>query len=321
MFLLFSLSSSYQYVTKQEEKSFIEWMRYTGNCFVGSEYSLRLGIWLTNKRRIQEHNKNAEKEGFRLSINHLTHLTETEYKILLGSNTFDFPLFLSLTKANNDSDKKKKIPSTIDYRDEGVVNEIKDQGQCGSCWAFSITSASESNYALKFGQLYSYSEQNLVDCVTCSFGCSGGLPISSLMYIQKYQNGKFMSEQDYPYTGTNGACKFDSSRSIGSVSNIISTQQGSEQSLASGVAQYGVASAIIDASHFSFQSYSSGIYYEKCCSTKNLDHAVSVVGYGSNYWIIRNSFGKYWGENGYMRLARNRNNNCGIASMTCFPIP
>ena len=329
LFLLF-LGSSKIFVEEREEKAFLLWMRDSQNSFVGEEYFFRFGIWLQNKRKVAEHNANADIFGYTLSLNHLSHLTENEYKNLLGTKISDFKLFddniVTKVEKQQNNYKYKNIGlkddyPPIDYRDFGVLNEVKDQGQCGSCWAFSITSAAESNYALRFSTLYSYSEQNLVDCVTSSFGCNGGLLTSSMYYIMQKQNGKFMQEGDYPYTAATGTCRYDASKAVGSLTNVISTPQGSEPILARCVAEYGVACAIIDASHFSFQLYSSGVYYDPSCSSQNLDHGVSVIGYGDDYWIIRNSYGKDWGEDGYMRLAKDRNNHCGIATMACFPIP
>lgn len=315
MFFLLTCAASLRLCTGQEEKNFVGWMKETNRIFVGEEYSFRLGVWLTNKRRIDDHNRVFDKKGYKLGINHFSHLTNTEYKSLLGAKME--PIQKVEEEQHNDD---LKSPGPVDYRTLNVVNQIQNQNNCGACWAFGIVAAEESNYALRTDKLLKMSEQNLVDCCSCSFGCNGGLLQMSMMYIINNQGGKFMLEDDYPYKSQCGVCNFDSSKAVGSLVNTISVTSGSESDLARKISEIGVCAAIIDASHFSFQMYSSGIYCESSCSQNNLDHCINVVGFGEDYWIIRNSWGANWGEQGYMRMARNKNNMCGIATMAVFPI-
>jgi len=297
---------------QHEEKAFLGWMRETGNFFTGEEYQTRFGIWSTNKRIVQEHN--AGKASFQLALNKLAHMTPSEYRSLLGFRM--------------NAAERKAVPSNFkadecDWRQKGAVNPIQDQAQCGSCWAFSTIQAQESQFFITNGKLQKLSEQNLVDCVSTCYGCNGGLMDAAYTYVVKHQGGKFMLEEDYPYTAKDGNCKFDASKATSMVVGYTNVVAGSETDLAAKVASMGPAAIAIDASHYSFQLYKSGIYDEASCSARNLDHGVGCVGYGSengvNYWIVRNSWGESWGENGYIRMVKDKSNQCGEASMACIP--
>jgi cathepsin L len=280
--------------------------------FTGEEYQTRFGIWMTNKRLVQEHN--AANLGFTVAVNKLAHLTPAEYRSMLG---------FRMNKAERKATKTNfKAPDACDWRDKGAVNPIKDQAQCGSCWAFSTVQSQESVYQIKNGKLQSLSEQNLVDCVTSCSGCNGGLMTAAFEYVVKNQGGLWMTEEDYPYTARDGTCKFDKTKGTSKTTGYVEIEEGNEDDLAAKVASMGPASIAIDASNWSFQMYSSGIYDEKSCSAYDLDHGVGCVGYGSesgkNYWIVRNSWGTSWGEKGYIRMIKDKSNQCGEASMACI---
>jgi len=300
-------------IQAHEEKAFISWMRETSNFFVGDEYHARLGIWLSNKRYIQEFNK---KSDFRLELNHLAHYTKAEYDALLGFKNVKTETPIKRIMATND------VPDAVDWRESGIVNPIKDQGQCGSCWSFSTIQAIEGVYAKNKGQLYSLSEQNLVDCDKTSQGCNGGLMDSAYKYVIQNQNGFFNLEDDYPYTAKDGSCKFDASKGYCQIKADYQVAEN-EDDLKVASATIGPIAIAIDASHITFQLYSKGIYDPLICSSKKLDHAVGLIGYGTegkkDYWIVRNSWGTSWGENGYIRMIRNKNNKCGIATMAYYP--
>ena len=299
-----------------EEKAFIQWMRNNNQVYTGDEYQIRFGIFLANNKLVKEHN--SINGGYSVSLNKYATMTPSEYKALLG-----FKPITQKRKVYASTKISNKVES-VDWRNKGVVNDIKDQGNCGSCWAFSTIQAAESANAILYGKLESYSEQNLVDCVPLCYGCNGGTMDASYDYIISNQNGKFNLESDYPYMQTEGTCKFAQYEKVGSISKYIDVEYGNEDQLASLVAQYGPACIAIDASHWSFQLYTGGIYDEPACSSEFLDHAVGCVGYGqqenTKYWIVRNSWGSSWGENGYIRMIWN-NNHCGIASSACVPLP
>jgi len=300
---------------QHEEKAFISWMRETNNIFVGDEYKFRLGVFTSNQRRVAEFNRVSP---YKVSMNKFATLTDAEYKTLLGHHQ-TAPIKGKATVSNINA------PASIDWREKGIVNEIKDQAQCGSCWAFSVVQAQESQYALKKQKLYSLSEQNLVDCVTTCNGCSGGDESIAYDYVIAKQGGLWMTEDEYPYTAHSGTCKFDMSKAVCPVKSYIRpTTTENEVELAAACAEKGVISVAIDASGWDFQLYSSGIYNPSDCSSTSLDHAVGIVGYGTeagtDYWIVRNSWGSSWGEQGYVRMIRNSNNKCGIATDTIIPL-
>jgi cathepsin L len=298
-------------VVPHQEKAFVSYMRTHGLLYTGDEYQLRLGIFLANSRFVQEHNRAGL--GFKVSLNHLAVLTPAEYKTLLGAR-----------QTNTESQRSAVVgrradpPASWDWRTQGAVQVIKDQGQCGSCWAFSAVASAESAIFLKGGTLYSFSEQNLVDCVRTCYGCSGGWPSQAYTYIVNKQLGYFNSETDYPYQATDASCRYNEAKAIGAISGYSTIDKGSESDLLNKLYSIGPVSVAIDASHNSFQLYTSGIYNEPSCSTSSLDHAVTAVGYGADgtnaYWIVKNSWGTSWGEQGYIRMSRNKNNQCGIAT-------
>jgi len=172
----------------------------------------------------------------------------------------------------------------------------------------------------------SLSEQNIIDCSYTwgNQGCNGGLMDDSFQYIQ--DNGGIDTEDDYPFTGQNQSCQYDSTASGGVNTGFVDVPSGDESRLQEVVATIGPVSVAIDASQPSFQSYSSGIYNETECSSTQLDHAVLVVGYGTtsdtntDFWLVKNSWGTSWGINGYIRMARNSNNQCGIATSASYPL-
>uniref|UniRef100_A0A3B4FSM2 Cathepsin L1-like n=1 Tax=Pundamilia nyererei TaxID=303518 RepID=A0A3B4FSM2_9CICH len=211
----------------------------------------------------------------------------------------------------------------VDYRNMGFVTEVKDQGFCGSCWAFSTTGAIEAQLYKKTGQLISLSEQNLVDCSKSfgTYGCSGAWMANAYDYV--VSNG-LESSNTYPYTSDTQPCFYDSRLAVAHIRDYRFIPRGDEQAMADALATIGPITVAIDADHASFLFYSSGIYDEPNCNPNNLNHAVLLVGYGSqegqDYWIIKNSWGTGWGEGGFMRIVRNGQNACGLASYALYPI-
>jgi len=298
--------------TVAQEKSFLAWMRNTNNLFTGDEYKQRLGIFLSNQRHVREHN--AKNLGFKVAMNKFAALSPAEYRSMLG--------FKPINAKRADVAAAQPTNDEVDWRTKGCVNEIKDQGQCGSCWAFSTIQSIEGCYAAQNGKLYSLSEKQLVDCCTACSGCDGGLMTSAMDWVIKHENGGFMGEDDYPYKPQEGQCKFDASKVKFTIIGYKEIAEGSESDLAAKCASQGPIAIAIDASNWSFQMYSGGIYDESACSPYNLDHGVGCVGYGKEgskqYWIVRNSWGEDWGEKGYIRMIKG-NNQCGEATMACYP--
>jgi len=275
----------------------------------------------------EEHNKKFEagEESFTLGVNQFADLLESEYRASqLG---FKKP-FNSAASGIFVADKGVELPTTVDWRKKHVVTPVKNQASCGSCWAFSTTGSVEGAHALKTGSLVSLSEQQLVECSWAegNDGCNGGLMDQAFEYIIK--EGGLESESEYPYTSGGGddshKCKFSKSKVKATISKYVDVESEDEGALKQAVATVGPISVAIDASHMSFQFYSGGIYYERRCSETALDHGVLAVGYGTeggrDYWLVKNSWAASWGDQGYIKMIRNKNNNCGIATQASYPV-
>jgi len=266
---------------------------------------------------------NSEEHTFTVGLNRFADLTNTEFMERYAglhvpvSHTVD-PDHLYVPES------VKALPVSVDWRNKGVVTGVKDQGQCGSCWAFSTTGSVEGAWGLNFS-LVSLSEQNLMDC-SYSYGnraCNGGWMDSAFKYI--IANRGIDTESSYPYEmKSTYNCRYNSGNSGASISSYQDVTSGSESALQQAVVYRGPISVAIDASHNSFQLYTGGVYYEPACSSTNLDHGVLTVGYDTgssgDYWIVKNSWGTGWGIQGYIYMARNAGNNCGIATAASFPI-
>ncbi|CAG2101481.1 unnamed protein product, partial [Medioppia subpectinata] len=246
------------------------------------EESARRAIFTENYERIIAHNLEADagQHTYRLAVNQFADWTNTEYRrSLLGYKHRQQPHNVSVYTGTGFA----ALPDTVDWRTKGVVTPVKNQKQCGSCWAFSAVASIEGQHALSTSKLVSLSEQNLVDCSRAegNEGCEGGLMDDAFEYVIK--NKGIDTEQSYPYRAIDEKCLFKP-RSVGAtVTGFKDIQSGSESALQSAVATVGPISVAIDASSFTFQMYSSGVYNDKSCGNKqeDLDHGVTAVGYGS----------------------------------------
>lgn len=287
-----------------------------------TEEGARYAIWRDNLRKIQQHN--SEGHSYTLAMNQFGDLTVDEYRFFfLGLRSH----FSNETEQQGSSflpPSGVTLPDTVDWRTKGYVTPVKNQGQCGSCWAFSATGSLEGQHFKKTGQLVSLSEQNLVDCSTKygNHGCEGGLMDYAFKYIK--ENGGIDTEASYPYKARDGSCHFKSADVGATDTGYMDIQRGSESALQSAVATVGPISVAIDAGHESFQFYHKGIYNEPACSSTLLDHGVLAVGYGTyegqDYWLVKNSWGTSWGMQGYIMMSRNKNNQCGIATSASYPL-
>jgi len=302
----------------QYQDAFLSWTRQHNKVYASQEFNSRYMIFKNNLDYINQWN--SQNTDTILGATVFADLTNEEYRKLLLGTHFDGSARLA---AAPKFVEEVAAPDSINWVTKGAVTPIKNQGQCGSCWSFSTTGSVEGATFIAKGNLVSLSEQNLIDC-SGSFGnngCNGGLMDNAFRYIKS--NGGIDTEASYPYTASVGKCKYTVANRGATVSGYSDVSAGSESALLNAVAK-GPVSVAIDASHNSFQLYSSGVYYEAACSSTALDHGVLAVGYGSagtgkDYWIVKNSWGTSWGQAGYIWMARNRSNNCGIATMASYP--
>jgi cathepsin L len=300
------------------------WKGVNDKVYSDSDEQLRRAVWESNLRKVQDHNLQADlgKHTYWLGMNKFADLTVTEFaKMMNGYNaTMSGRRRLGRTFTTS---PVQDLPDTVDWRDKGYVTGVKDQGQCGSCWAFSATGALEGQHFKATTKLVSLSEQNLVDCSTKqgNMGCNGGLMDQAFTYIK--ENNGIDTEDSYTYEAKDNQCRFKS-ESVGATdTGFTDIKTKDENALQEAVATVGPISVAIDASHTSFQLYKSGIYNEIFCSQTRLDHGVLAVGYGADsgkdYWLVKNSWGTNWGDKGYIKMSRNKKNQCGIATAASYP--
>lgn len=291
-----------------------------------SEESTRLSVWRDNYKMIAEHNMG--NYTYQLSLNEFADMTQEEFRLFYLAESraaSEFPVsgVMHQMEDGGEEGMASVQGDGVDWRKSGYVTSVKNQGQCGSCWAFSATGALEAQSAKSTGSLVSLSEQQLVDCSWRygNAGCNGGLMDYAFKYIKNF--GYICSESDYPYLGYMWKCKANYCSKAATCSGYVDISSGSEDSLANAVANKGPVSVAIDASSYQFQFYSSGVYVDSNCSSDQLNHGVLVVGYDSgnnyDYWIVKNSWGSGWGDSGYIKMAKDQSNMCGIASAASYP--
>ena len=283
------------------------------------ELETRFSVFRENFRNIITHNADRN-QSFTMGVNQFTDLTPEEFKAQMirglkapvgsyGCGTF--------------SNSASGTPASIDWRTKGAVTTVKDQGQCGSCWTFSSTGAMEGAWAISKGQLIDLAEQELVDCAGLkygSMGCNGGQMEGAFKFI--IENGQ-CAASSYPYTAKDGTCH--SCSAVAHATSCYDVKPNDQLSLKAAVYKQPVAVAI-EADTKYFQSYSGGVLTSSSCGT-SLDHGVLAVGYGEEngqkYWLVKNSWGTSWGEQGYVKIGRSESTNdagiCGIAMDPSFP--
>ena len=318
-------------VADDVEARFVAFMKKHGKKHEGAEYGERLAIFRANAKLAEEHQK------FDPTAEHgdspFMDLTPEEFKAQLGL----VPLEQKHVRAVRDAHRKhpeypsevlNSLPDNFDWREKGAVTGVKNQGACGSCWSFSTTGAVEGANFIKNGKLTSLSEQQLVDCdhtcdptgQACDAGCNGGLPANAMKYIET--TGYLDTEESYPYEGFGGQCKADKGNAGAGVANftIVSSDEAQMQAalVNSGPLSIGINAAWM-------QTYTRGVSCPFLCNRQGLDHGVLIVGYGKEgfsltrlhempYWVIKNSWGPMWGEEGYIRVCRGHG-NCGLNEM------
>ena len=303
-----------------------QWKGQHEKSYEAKEELIRKQIFQKNLQKIEAHNRlhRKGKVSFSMAVNKFADLHAKEFASkfkglrqeprLLGRTRNTAPVF----RFNN----SQALPDHVDWREKGVVTPVKNQEQCGSCWAFSTTGSLEGQHAIKTGNLVSLSEQNLVDCDDIDSGCGGGLMRNAFSWIK--QNGGLDTESSYPYQAEDENCRFNKATVGATDSGYVVVKNRDESALKAAVATVGPIAIGIDASSDEFQFYASGVYVDNECSSTFLDHGVLAVGYGTtsdgkDYWIVKNSWGADWGAEGYILMARNRNNQCGVSTDASYP--
>ncbi|CAM8986643.1 unnamed protein product [Rhodiola kirilowii] len=302
-----------------------EWMATHGRVYASlEEKQKRLNIFKDNVAFINAHNK-MEGRKFNLSVNRFADMTNEEFRAKYtgyrkSHSSGEMHVDQELLSGNISA-----APASVDWRKKGAVTGVKDQASCGSCWAFSTVAAVEGLMKLKTGKLVSLSEQELIDCDVNGqdAGCMGGLMENAFEFIIK--NKGLNTEAAYPYKGEDSTCNLKAaSHSVATISGYKKVPANNEMALQLAVAKQPVSVAV-DAT-YEFQFYSSGVFSGECDTY--LNHAITAVGYdtdsdGTKHWIMKNSWGKSWGENGYIRLERGVSASeglCGLAMDASYPV-
>eukprot|EP00455_Lapot_gusevi_P028847 TRINITY_DN308_c0_g1_i1.p1 TRINITY_DN308_c0_g1~~TRINITY_DN308_c0_g1_i1.p1 ORF type:complete len:527 (-),score=215.71 TRINITY_DN308_c0_g1_i1:82-1662(-) len=284
-----------------------------------AERARRKVHYLNNMRFVNFHNR--RKSNYKVALNHMADWSREEMRVRhlnkqqppTSGNGANALHTLSLPS----------LPPRVDWREQGAVSAVKDQGICGSCWSFGAHQAIEGAYFMKTGKLIRLSSQALVDCSweSGNNGCGGGLDFQAYQWVMKA--GGIPSESDYPYLMINGQCHVTNVSALYPITGYVNVTSGDTNALMDAVATRGPISISLDASQPDFTFYSSGVYDNPACSPTNLDHTVLLAGYdtdaksGQTYWIVKNSWSTHWGNQGYISIAT-RNNVCGVATSPTY---
>jgi C1A family cysteine protease len=296
---------------------FQQWFLEQGKVYATEdEMSLRFNNFKESVKRININNAYADMRGSgaKFGLNKFSDMSPAEFseKVLMKP----FTPAAAQYKQKNMLNPRITSPDTFDWRTKGAVTAVKDQGQCGSCWAFSVTENIESVWILYRGltneTLPPLAPQQIVDCDTSDLGCSGGNPPTAYDYVQSA--GGLDDEKDYPYTAQDGTCAFKSADVVARITGYKYATDGDESTMKDNLASWAPLSICVDARYW--QDYTSGVMTEwQCDWIVQLDHCVQAVGYDTTastpFWIVRNSWGTDWGENGYIRLQYGTN-TCGL---------
>ncbi|KAF8061334.1 cfaD [Scenedesmus sp. PABB004] len=304
-----------------------------------AEYRARLSAFAGTKARVLAHNRAAAAggtaggaPGHTLALNRFADWRREEFDRVMLPKKWKRergllkpqvrpPPLATFTASVDRSD----LPERLDWRATPADFAVKDQGQCGSCWAFAAVGTLEASWFVQTGSPRSFSEQQLVDCAWDEGpnGCDGGDYQPGFRYVTKA--GGIAATQDYPYVGQNDWCKDNSTALTGHFSGYVEVASKDEVAVMEALMRHGPLAVGVDASADDFLFYSEGVYRNKRCSVKpsQLDHAVILVGWGTDarsgedYWVVKNSWSKLWGDDGYIKIHRG-GNDCGIASDAAF---
>jgi len=270
---------------------------------------------------IRRHNSDST-QTWKAGVNHFTDRTDEEFRTRLGlKKSLLYKHHAEALNVETPHAHPGALPLAVDWRDKGIVTPVKDQGDCGSCWTFATAELTESYWALATGKLNVLSEQQILDCTPnpnhCggTGGCEGGT--AELAWAQITQMGGLSSEWTYPYIsyyGTDYSCKQNQVVPVAKVSKFVNLPPNEQDPMLTYLASSGPLAISVDASTWS--TYETGVYNGCNQTNPDLDHAVMLVGYGTDaqlgdYWTVRNSWSPQWGEEGYIRIKRENPFGCG----------
>lgn len=293
--------------------SWAHWKKHNGKSYgTNTEEEYRLKMYANNFQYIGDNQK--PEHTFEMNLNKFADLGLDEFVANFGGIQW----FLEQQHKGEETrlPKPENFAESKDWT--GVATTpVKNQGSCGSCWAFASTGGIEGAYAVKTGHIHSFSEQQLVDCSTANHGCNGGMMMGAYDYVK--ENG-ILQESEYAYTGQEGHCQYSTKVSnpeaLTKVTGYTMVPSGDESQLAIALDKQPVSVAIMATS--AVQLYKHGIFNDSSCGG-GINHGVLAVGYASDYFKVKNSWGENWGESGFIRFARTGDAS-GMCSITTVPV-
>jgi len=314
-----AVASAHLFSESEYQFLFSKWIAQHNKKYNHENFFYRYTVFKRNMDHIVSHNKKGV--SYTMAMNAFGDMTPEEFKATMtGYNRVIDTVHRNANKPH--AQPIRKMASSMDWRAKGAVTPVKNQQQCGSCWAFSATGSMEGAWQIKSTHLVSVSEQQLVDCSGAygNQGCNGGLMDNAFNFV--VANGGICTESSYPYKAVDGTCQTTCKNAV-TISSFKDVTSGDEDALMK-AATLGPVSIAIEADQQVFQFYSGGVLADPACGTQ-LDHGVLVVGWGTDtdagldYWIVKNSWGAGWGEQGYIRMVRNKN-ECGLATEPSYPV-